>query len=122
MEDVEIPNNALTPLYGLPHIEFEDVASENRRFVLLNLGVHKTSASIRQIKGVLEYVCNTDSKALIYDTEQFDWLHARVSGPSGGFTTVFFEVWLAATEIDCTVLVLKYPKYVKATIMPENIE
>lgn len=122
MEEVEIPNNALTPLYKLPLIEFEDVASENRRFVLLNLGVHKNSASIRQLKEVLEYVCNTDSKALIYDDDQFNWLHSRVSGPSGGFTTVFFEVWLAATEVDCTVFVLKYPKFVKATIMPENIE
>lgn len=122
MEDVEIPNNALTPLYDLPQIEFEDVASENRRFVLLNLGVRKTSVSTKQLKAALKFMSSSDMKILIYDNDQFNWLHSRVSGPSGGFTTVFFEVWLAATEIDCTVLVLKYPKYVKATIMPENIE
>lgn len=104
-----------------PIIEFDEVAAEKRRYVLLNVMPEKSSkVAVETVITAVNHIVKTiDLKVLIYDMDQFVWLHERVSGDSGTLTMVSYEVWLAVTDSDCIMLTLKYSRIVQAIIAPE---
>lgn len=112
--------DAWAPLTRLPTIEFEDVLTEGRWFLLLNLAVRKSLVTVPQLKEVVEFIGGMDAKVLVYDNDQFVWLDERAPERNDGIFAVFHDIWLAITKIDCTMLVLKYPIVIRATIDPEG--
>lgn len=106
---------------NLSTIEFDDVAAENRRYVLLNMMPARSNRkSFDEVRIAVDYIVDhMDLKAVIYDEQQFEWLHAHVDGSSGSLTTVFYEMWMAVPDSDCVILTLRYSRIVTAIIEPE---
>lgn len=114
--------DALAPLRNLPTIKFEDVSSESRRFLLLNMKVRKSLVSVQNLKEATKFISGMDAKALLCDYDQYEWLYKQIPRMNDVFHAVFYEIWLAVTELDCVALILKYPVIVQATIDPESGE